>query len=88
MTTMAFDAYISTESNKLNETSNKMNMIMQKLTLVSTIFLPLTFIASVYGMNFKNMPELHWHYGYFGIMGLMGVISIFMWLYFRKKRLL
>ncbi|MET1138525.1 CorA family divalent cation transporter, partial [Bacillus subtilis] len=49
--------------------SNRMNAIMMTLTIVSTIFIPLTFIAGVYGMNFDNMPELHWRYGYFFILG-------------------
>jgi magnesium transporter len=46
--------------------SHRMNEIMKVLTLISTIMLPLTFIAGIYGMNFEVMPELHWQYGYFG----------------------
>jgi len=69
----------------LSGTSNKMNEIMKVLTVISTIFIPLTFIVGLYGMNFKNMPELEWQYGYFIICGIMGVILIGMIIYFRKK---
>lgn len=82
------DAYLSTVSNKMNENSNKMNLIMQKLTLVSTIFLPLTFIASVYGMNFKYMPELNITLAYPIIMIFMLGIAIWMYVFFKKKHLL
>ncbi|BBP87881.1 hypothetical protein BsIDN1_14990 [Bacillus safensis] len=54
--------------------SNRMNAIMMTLTIVSTIFIPLTFIVGVYGMNFDNMPELHWKYGYFGVLIFMGLL--------------
>ena len=63
-----------------------MNKVIQLLTVVSTIFIPVTFIAGIYGMNFKNMPELSWHYGYFIILGIMAAIGIGSWLYFRRKR--
>ncbi|MBN2458187.1 magnesium/cobalt transporter CorA [Candidatus Woesearchaeota archaeon] len=86
--TVAFDAYMSTESKKMNITSNKMNIVMQKLTLVSTIFLPLTFLASVYGMNFRNMPELSWDYSYFVLMALMALIAFLLYRVFKKKHLL
>lgn len=56
-------------------TSNRMNQIMKTLTIVSTIFAPLTFIAGIYGMNFDNMPELHWHSGYMATLVLMGAIA-------------
>lgn len=65
--------------------TNRMNAIMMTLTIVSTIFIPLTFIVGIYGMNFDNMPELHWKYGYFFIMGVMGIIVICMLLWFKKK---
>jgi magnesium transporter len=51
----------------------------------TTIFMPLTFIAGVYGMNFDNMPELHWKYGYFIVMGVMGLIAIAMSVWFYRK---
>jgi len=56
-------------------TGNRMNQIMKTLTIVSTIFAPLTFIAGIYGMNFDNMPELHWHWGYALSLLLMGAIA-------------
>jgi magnesium transporter len=69
----------------LSVNSNTMNSIMMTLTVITTIFMPLTFIAGVYGMNFKNMPELHWTFGYFITLGVMGVVAIIMFLYFRSK---
>ena len=66
--------------------SQRTNGVMQLLTIVSTIFIPLTFIAGVYGMNFDNMPELHWQYGYLGAWVLMVVITIIMiWLTKRRN---
>ncbi len=59
----------------LNSISNKMNEVMKLLTAVSTIFIPLTFIAGVYGMNFENMPELRQRWGYYGALVLMGTIA-------------
>lgn len=69
-----------------NMVSNRMNSVMKILTMISTIFIPLTFIAGVYGMNFQYMPELEWRYGYFGVMGLMAVMSIGMVLFFKQKK--
>lgn len=63
-----------------------MNKVIQLLTVVSTIFIPVTFIAGIYGMNFKNMPELQWKYGYFLILGIMAVIGFGSYFYFRRKR--
>ncbi len=65
--------------------SNRMNEVMKALTIMSTIFIPLTFIVGVYGMNFKNMPELHWHYGYFMAWILMIAITAAQIGYFRHK---
>ncbi|MFC2129482.1 magnesium/cobalt transporter CorA [Bacteroidota bacterium] len=70
----------------LSGVSNKMNSIMQVLTIIATIFIPLTFIAGIYGMNFVNIPELNWKYGYFAVWGVMLVVIIIMLLYFRRKR--
>ncbi|MBN2777334.1 MAG: magnesium/cobalt transporter CorA [Bacteroidales bacterium] len=67
-------------------TSNKTNEVMKVLTIISTIFIPLTFIAGVYGMNFKYMPELEWHWAYFSVLGLMIVIFILMIWYFKRKK--
>lgn len=78
------DIYLSSMSNKLNE-------IIKVLTIIATIFIPLTFIAGLYGMNFNtntspwNMPELNWYYGYPMLLFLMAVIGIVMLVYFRKK---
>lgn len=66
--------------------STKMNEIMQVLTMFATIFIPLTFIAGIYGMNFDNIPELHWKYGYLFIWIIMGAIIIGFMIYFRKKK--
>ena len=66
--------------------SHKMNEIVKVLTLVSTIFIPLTFIAGIYGMNFDNMPELHYNNGYFVILAVMLVIVMGMVVYFKRKR--
>ena len=66
--------------------SNRMNEIMKVLTIIATVFMPLTFLAGVYGMNFKYMPELEWHWGYFFIWGMMLAIAIAMLIYFRRKK--
>ena len=73
------DIYLSSISNKLNE-------VMKVLTIIATLFMPLTFLAGVYGMNFKFMPELEWRWGYFGVLGTMLVIALCMVYYFRKKK--
>ncbi|HRO99122.1 MAG TPA: CorA family divalent cation transporter, partial [Flavobacteriales bacterium] len=64
----------------------RMTQVMKLLTIISTIFIPLTFVVGIYGMNFDHMPELRWRYGYFAVMGLMGVLVLFMLLWFRRKR--
>ncbi len=70
----------------MNIASNKMNEIMKVLTIVSSIFIPLTFVAGVYGMNFHNMPELRLKYGYYMILGLMIMVFIGMIMFFKRKR--
>ena len=70
----------------LSSLSNKMNEIMKFLTIIGTIFIPLTFIVGVYGMNFHFMPELNWRYGYFSILAFMGLIGISMLIYFKRKK--
>ncbi|MFW6071780.1 MAG: magnesium/cobalt transporter CorA [Candidatus Bipolaricaulota bacterium] len=65
--------------------SNRMNEIMQTLTIVATIFIPLTFIAGIYGMNFEIMPELGWDWGYYGALGIMGGAAGGMLYYFKRK---
>lgn len=66
--------------------SNKMNEIMKMLTLIATIFIPLTFIAGIYGMNFKYMPELEWRWGYPMIWLVIILIGIIMLIYFKKNK--
>ena len=70
----------------LSSLSNRMNEVMRTLTTISTIFIPLTFIVGVYGMNFVNMPELKFKYGYYIIWGFMIGIGIFMYKYFKNKK--
>lgn len=69
----------------LSVNSHKMNKIMMLLTVVTTIFIPLTFIVGVYGMNFKYMPELEFKYGYFMALGIMLFIGVFMFTWFKRK---
>ncbi|MBF7096354.1 magnesium/cobalt transporter CorA [Alkalibacter mobilis] len=65
--------------------TNKMNSVMTLLTVITTIFIPLTFIAGIYGMNFKNMPEIDHPYGYFIVLGIMILIGFLMYRWFKKK---
>jgi len=64
----------------------RMNRVMQMLTLVSTVFLPLTLIAGIYGMNFEYMPELKWKYGYFTVLIVMALLLVVSMMYFKKKK--
>ncbi|WP_396195785.1 CorA family divalent cation transporter, partial [Flavobacterium sp.] len=66
--------------------NQKMNQVMKTLTVVSVFFMPLTFIVGIYGMNFDNMPELHWKYGYFMVLGFMFFLLLGMIYYFKKKK--
>ena len=70
----------------LSSLSYRMNEVMKVLTVIATIFMPLTFIVGLYGMNFKYMPELEWRWGYFGVLLLMVVVSAIMLIYFRRKK--
>jgi magnesium transporter len=72
------DTYLSTLSNKMNE-------VMKTLTIIASIFIPITFIAGVYGTNFDYIPELAWHGSYFTMLGVMGVLALVMMVWFRKK---
>jgi magnesium transporter len=79
LVTSALDAYLSVQSNRMNE-------VMKTLTLISTVMLPITFIAGVYGMNFEHMPELKWVYGYPFALGLMASVAVGAVLFFRHRR--
>lgn len=70
----------------LSSVSNRMNEVMKILTIFAAIFIPLTFIAGIYGMNFEHMPELKWKWGYFGVLTLMASIASIMILYFKKHK--
>ena len=63
-----------------------MNQIIQVLTIISTIFIPLTFIVGVYGMNFRHMPEIYWKHGYTAIWVLMALITGGLLYYFKRKK--
>ena len=67
-------------------TSNRMNEVMKKMTSWGAILIVATLIAGIYGMNFTDMPELHWRFGYYGALGLMLVTTSFLYLYFRRKK--
>ncbi|MBS3768745.1 MAG: magnesium/cobalt transporter CorA [Bacteroidales bacterium] len=66
--------------------SNSMNRVMKTLTIVASIFIPLTFVAGIYGMNFQYMPELQWKYGYPAVLGAMTAIALVMLVYMRRKK--
>lgn len=66
--------------------SNRMNSVMKTLTIFSAIFMPLTFIVGVYGMNFEHMPELHYRYSYYIVWGVMVLVTVGMIGYFRRRR--
>jgi magnesium transporter len=70
----------------LSSISNKMNEVMKLLTIIVTIFIPLTFIAGIYGMNFVYIPELQLRWGYFAALFIMAVIGIIMLIYFRREK--
>ena len=70
----------------INAMNNKLNEVIRVLTVISTIFIPLTFIVGVYGMNFRHMPELEWEYGYYGVWGVMVLVVFAMLGFFRYKK--
>jgi magnesium transporter len=74
----SLDAYMSVVGNRMNE-------IMKVLTIFSAIMLPLTFIAGLYGMNFDNLPELHWKYSYFLVLAIMLVVAVAMLIFFWRR---
>ena len=76
--TSVMEIYLSVQNQRLNE-------VMKVLTVIATLFIPLTFIASIYGMNFEFMPELHWRYGYAWALGLMGLTAAVLVGFFKKR---
>jgi len=70
----------------LSMMSNKMNEVMKVLTVIATIFIPLTFIVGIYGMNFPNMPEMQWPWAYFAVWGVMIGVTALMLFYFKRKK--
>jgi len=79
ISTGMLDLYLSSSSNKMNE-------IMKVLTMFSSIFIPLTFIVGVYGMNFRHMPELEARWGYFFIWGVIMIVTLTIFAFFKKKK--
>ncbi len=73
------ELYMSTVSNRMNE-------VMKVLTIIATIFIPMTFVAGIYGMNFDHMPELHWRWGYAAIWAIVAAIAIAMLVFFKRKK--
>jgi magnesium transporter len=70
----------------LSSLSNRMNEVMKVLTIISTIFIPLTFIVGVYGMNFEYMPELRWRLGYYVVWAVMLLVGLSLFGYFKRRR--
>lgn len=85
MVTTNREITVDIRDNYLSLNSYQTNRLITVLTIIAAIFTPLTFIAGVYGMNFKNMPELNWDNGYFLALGLMGVMAISMFVWFKVK---
>ena len=79
MLSAMLDTYLSSLSNRMNE-------VMKTLTIIATIFIPLTFIAGLYGMNFEYMPELKWHFGYLYVLVIMVLIALIMLVFFKRKK--
>lgn len=89
---LSYDEVLENSNNLLNTylsvNAQKSNDVMKLLTVFSAFFLPLTFIAGIYGMNFENMPELKTQSGYFIILGVMIVIAVIIYLWFKRKRII
>lgn len=87
-----YDEVLENSNNLLNTylsvNAQKSNDVMKLLTVFSAFFLPLTFIAGIYGMNFDNMPELKMKFGYFATLGIMIIVAIIIYLWFRRKRII
>jgi len=89
---LSYEEVLENANNLLNTylsvNAQKSNDVMKLLTIFSAFFLPLTFVAGIYGMNFDNMPELKWPMGYFLTLGLMAIIAIVIYLWFKRKKIL
>lgn len=83
MTRDSLKGLVAAYQSRISTTTNE---VMRMLTIVATIFIPLTFIAGIYGMNFSRMPELNWPFGYPLVLGLMAVVGLGMILYFKRKK--
>jgi magnesium transporter len=70
----------------LSSVSNRMNEVMKTLTIIAAIFIPITFIAGLYGTNFVYVPELEWKYSYFAMLAVMGVVTALMLIWFKRKK--
>lgn len=79
MVVSMMDVYLSFQSNRMNQQ-------MRVLTVITIIFMPLTVLTGIYGMNFEYMPELHWRYGYFGVLALMAVIIVGLLVFFYRRK--
>ena len=79
------DMVVSMMDIHLSFQSNRLNQQMRRLTAITILFMPLTVITGIYGMNFENMPELKWHYGYYMVLGLMLLITAYSLYFFRKR---
>lgn len=86
MTQMYYDQLGDLVSGYMSTSSHQINERMKLLTMVSTVFIPLTFIVGMYGMNFDNMPELHFKTGYYWTLGVMLLLALAMMLGFKIKR--
>ncbi|MBC7804737.1 MAG: magnesium/cobalt transporter CorA [Akkermansiaceae bacterium] len=80
------DSMMTQASNRMAETSNRLNQVMKTMTVISTILMSASLISGVYGMNFDFMPELHWKYGYAWALGLMATVATGLALYFKRIR--
>jgi len=89
---LGYEEVLENSNNLLNTyisvNAQKSNDVMKLLTIFSAFFLPLTFLAGIYGMNFENMPELRWEYGYFFTLGVMAVIALIIYSWFKRKKII
>ena len=83
----SLNIYTTQQSRRNAEETRRVNQSVARLTAVSTIFLPLTFLTGIYGMNFEYMPETEWQYGFYAIPMLCAVIGLGMLVYLRSKKI-